>query len=192
MAFIGYTPTATKLVTLTYADGGEDLNAATTNVSLEQLADAVLYCQTHGSVGSGIWKRDEDDGALGTWAFNSGTYAPNSTTPTDWSVTVASVQSGDVLHIDAAFYLRAPANTTGNIRIGVTHGAGTEYFAPGSRQLGGTSTDSVDHIVSMHSRVLATASGSTRVRLLGKYTGAGGQVSLIAYGELRVSHIRVP
>lgn len=56
MSFTPYAPVPTKLVTLTRADGAEPLNSATTNVSLEQLADGVawlnniadnLYSQVH-------------------------------------------------------------------------------------------------------------------------------------------------
>jgi hypothetical protein len=63
-------------------------------------------------------------------------------------------------------------------------------MAPGTRQLGGTATDSVDHAISMHSRAVATGAGSTTVRVLGKYSGAGGNVLFIAYGELRVTVLR--
>lgn len=43
MPFPAYTPTPTRLVTLNEADDQEDLSAATTNVSLEQLADGVAW-----------------------------------------------------------------------------------------------------------------------------------------------------
>ncbi len=43
MAFITYTPIAAKLGDLTYGDGNQLLTAATTNVSLEQLADGVKW-----------------------------------------------------------------------------------------------------------------------------------------------------
>lgn len=43
MSFVTYTPTPTRLVTLTEADGSEPLEAATTNISLEQMADGILW-----------------------------------------------------------------------------------------------------------------------------------------------------
>lgn len=43
MAFPEYTPTPTQLVTLAEADDDEPLAAATTNASLEQLADGIAY-----------------------------------------------------------------------------------------------------------------------------------------------------
>lgn len=43
MPFLSYTPTATRLVTLSESDGSERLKAATTNVSLEQLADGIKW-----------------------------------------------------------------------------------------------------------------------------------------------------
>lgn len=43
MSFVDYTPTPTQLTTLSEADDQEPLEAATTNVSLEQLADAYAH-----------------------------------------------------------------------------------------------------------------------------------------------------
>lgn len=43
MPFEDYTPTSTQLVTLSEADDDEPLEASTTNVSLEQLADGIVY-----------------------------------------------------------------------------------------------------------------------------------------------------
>jgi hypothetical protein len=43
MAFPAYTPTPTRLVTRSRADGSEKLRASTTNVSLEQLADGIQW-----------------------------------------------------------------------------------------------------------------------------------------------------
>jgi hypothetical protein len=49
MAFVTYTPPAggTRLVTLSEADGSERLKAATTNVSLEQLARGVIWLDSN-------------------------------------------------------------------------------------------------------------------------------------------------
>jgi hypothetical protein len=59
MAFPAYTPTPTRLVTLSRADGSEKLRASTTNVSLEQLADGIAWLDqskqetfVHGGSGS--------------------------------------------------------------------------------------------------------------------------------------------
>lgn len=43
MGFPAYTPSPVRLVTLSEADGDENLSSATTNVSLEQLADGIKY-----------------------------------------------------------------------------------------------------------------------------------------------------
>lgn len=47
MPFPEYTPVPTRLVTLAEADDGEQLAAATTNVSLEQLADGILWVDSN-------------------------------------------------------------------------------------------------------------------------------------------------
>ncbi len=60
MAFITYTPTPVKLAGLTYADGNQGLAASTTNVSLEQLADAIAWLND--AVDTNIY------GAAHTWS----------------------------------------------------------------------------------------------------------------------------
>jgi hypothetical protein len=189
MTMIDYTPTPNKLVDLVYADGNEPLAAATTNVSLEQLADAVAYCQTHGFVASAIWL-DETESPIGVWQFTSTSYAANTTAVNDWRVSVAGVVAGDVLIIDASFVMQTPISTSGYVKIGVAHGGGAEYQAPGLRAFLGSGSGTSGLSASMSCRVVASGSGTTVVRLLGKYSGPGGSVGLFGPGELRVSVFR--
>lgn len=189
MAFIGYTPTPTKLVTLTYGDGNQTLSAATTNVSLEQLADAVAYCQGRVCLASSsIWYRDTEPPNV--LQFGSTSYATNVSDATALTFTVAGIVTGDVIHVDASMCaIVPPTNVTASIKIGVTHGAGTEYYAPGLRQVGSSSVQVIDN-VSFSSRFVATGSGTTRFRVLGKYAGAGGTFYIYDNAEIRVSVFR--
>ncbi len=189
MAFPPYTPTPTKIVTLSRADGSEPLQAATTNVSLEQLADAVAYCQARVCLASSaIWYRDTEPPNV--LQFGSTSYATNVSDATALTFTVAGVVAGDIIHVDAAMgVIVPPTNVTASIKIGVTHGAGTEYYAPGLRQVGSSSVQVIDH-VSFASRFAATGSGTTRFRVLGKYAGAGGTFYIYDNAEIRVSVFR--
>lgn len=193
MAFPPYTPTPTKLVTLARADGSELLSAATTNVSLEQLADAIAYIHGRAYVESAVWTGDPGfsnvSEAPSAYGFPNATYLPNGTDANALKVTLPSVLSGDIIHIDVSMHVVMPASVFGYLRVGITHGAGTEYTAAGlCTAAGGASGQSFD--VSLLTRVAASASGSTVVRVLGRNTGGVGNFNVMGNSTLRATVLR--
>lgn len=101
MPFPAYTPTPTQLVTLNEADDAEDPSAARTNVSLEQLADAIAYVQDRlatyqaSAAGAGILDTFPAPANTGVFLYVNGT---GGTVVLD----VAACLAGDVLRMTLA------------------------------------------------------------------------------------------
>lgn len=86
MAFTAYVPTPNELVTLNRADGSELLSAATTNVSLEQLADGVVWI-------NGYYARPKTWTALQTFTTSIAFTGPHPTAGADPGANVATALS---------------------------------------------------------------------------------------------------
>lgn len=175
---------------------GSGRDAASVNVGLEVLADRTIFLRNVGFRRAVTWRVENDAPLpnLPSWAFRSTSYAPNATDPEAWMVRLSNVRAGDVIAVDMSGLVVLPNNTECFLRLGVTDNfglGGTEVQAPGFiRFFDYPGMGRITASVSLSTQVVATASGETRIRLLGRYRGEGPEFSLALHGSLRAVLLR--
>jgi hypothetical protein len=171
-------------------------DAASVNVPIEVALDRTTFLRNVNFRRAAAWDGGNENSFPNykTWAFSSTTYAPNSTTPADWTIVVPNVRADDTILIDMSTWVVVPATTNAFLRLGITEdfgGSGTEVLSIAlARAINLIGSDSRDYTLSIHTKFVASVPGSVRIRLLGKYSGSGPNFLAILYGSLRTVLLR--
>jgi hypothetical protein len=192
MPFGDYTPTPTQLITLSEADDEEDLAAATTNVSLEQLADAIAYLQdrlsTYSASGSGA-------GIIETYSApaNTGSFVYVSSTIV--VLDVASCVAGDLLRMTFATNIQMVL-TQGNVRemrlvvIEDYGGAGTIRTPVGKIGVVGNDNDLFGGVSIINSHTIITPGSARIMAQAGVFDNTGEGIEVRYSWNLGATRIR--
>jgi hypothetical protein len=175
-------------------DDGTGRDAASVNVGLEALFDRTTYLRARGFVDDQSWHTLAETGSGDTFPFTSTSYTPNTSDPDAMSVEFENVRVGDIFHIQFSgktFNSGASPGDTLLLAIHATddvEGAGVE-----------TRVDSAVDRVNIYDtpkavisagRWVATAAGTTRLRLLGRTATGGWTGGIAAVAALSVTRFR--
>lgn len=123
MSFVTYNPTAVRFESLSEADDQEQLSAATTNVSLEQIADGLLWVtgRAVNSVNS-VLLGDEGQSAHST-VFNTTSYVVD----TDLDLELTGVAVGDWIEVFCDGYVEVTGAGEGRVAVRIDYDGVFEY-----------------------------------------------------------------
>jgi hypothetical protein len=169
-------------------------DAASVNVGAEAALDRTVYLRNRGFVDHLTWHTLAETGAGDTFPFTTTSYAPNTNDADAMSVEFEDVRVGDIFHIQfhgKTFNSGAVPGDTLLLAVHATDdfgGAGTE-----------TRVDSAVARVSIYETPLAviaagvwvaTAAGTTRLRVLGKIASGSWTGGVAAVGALCITRFR--
>ncbi len=193
MSFVAYTPTPVEPGDLSEADDQEPLAAATTNVSLEQLADWITWLKdrhsTYNGSGSGAGVIETLSAPANTGLF---LYVNSSTVIRD----VSGCLAGDVLHMTLATNMQMVL-TNANVRelrlvvVEDFGGAGTVRTPDGKISVVGNDNDLFGGVSIINTHTIITP-GPARVMLqAGIYDNTGEGIEIRYSWNLGITRVRV-
>ncbi|WP_437647884.1 hypothetical protein [Sorangium sp. So ce362] len=170
-------------------------DAGSVNVLLEAALDRTVYLRSRGFVDQQAWSYVTETGVGSVFPFSATSYAPNTTDATAMSVQFTNVRVGDIFLIQFhgnTFNSGAAISDELLLAVHATDdvgGAGVETRVDSA--VARLAIFDTPQAVIAAGRWVATAAGTTRLRLLGRCATAGGWSGGIAsVGALCVSRFR--
>ncbi|WP_437279358.1 hypothetical protein WME90_02020 [Sorangium sp. So ce375] len=183
-------PASTELV-----NDGTVRDAGSVNVPVEAALDRTVYLRGRGFVDTQCWAVVDETGLGSTYPFTGSTYAPNTIDATAMSLTFTNVRVGDIFLIQfhgKTFNSGAAADSVLLLAVHATDnvsGGGSEVRVDSA--VARLAIFDTPQAIIAAGRWVATAAGTTRLRLLGRCATAGAWSGGIAsVGALCVSRFR--
>ncbi|WP_437623402.1 hypothetical protein [Sorangium sp. So ce1151] len=167
-------------------------DAGSVNVLAETALDRTTFLRNVGFRRVAAWSHTNEV-TIRSWTFSATTYAPNTSFPSDWLVTVPNARVGDIITVDASGIFASDASTS-FWRLGATDnstGGGSEVLLPGYVQVGIDDGEAQQQYATISTYHTVVTAGATRLRMLGRYEGTLGTIfAIIATGVLRATLLR--